>query len=341
MYLLNMDKASLKKISKTSPPLIKAFLLDSKGGGVKITPEQAKQAVAQKKLVWIHFDYKNPASKKWVRSLGLNHHHFVVDMLFAEESRPRAVTLHEGLLLTLRNINFNKGAKPEDMISSRLWLTEHLILSTNHRKVVVVETLENMLKRGDGPTSTSDFLKHMLIQMTEDVTDVVCALDDQFDLLEEKFRKSSICGKPVREQISELRRRIIMIKRYLLPQREAFTLLQTEQLSWVTTYDTIHLREIADSTIRSLEDLDAAKDRGLVLYEECVGQIQAQLNSKIYLLSVVAIIFMPLTFITGLLGINVGGIPGAASRYAFAAVCGILLFIGCMQLIYFRIRRWI
>jgi zinc transporter len=337
-----MDKIRKKQKLPPEKATIKAFLLDRKGGGSSITLTQAKEAISQKKLVWIHFDYRNPHDKKWVKSLGICQHPIVMDSLFAQESRPRAITLHdEGLLLTLRNINFNPGKKPEDMISTRFWLTESLILSTNHRKVIVIDALENMLKKGDGPISTSDFLKHMILQMTEDVTDVVCGLDDELDLLEEKFKKVSNCSKMMRGQVSELRRRIIMIKRYLLPQREAFVLLETEQLPWVNAHDTIHLREIADSTVRSLEDLDAAKDRALVLYEECITQIQEQLNSKIYLLSVVAMIFMPLTFITGLLGINVGGIPGATARYAFAFVCGILLLIGCLQLIYFRIRKWI
>ena len=336
-----MDRTNRKNQSAKKQLTIKAFLLDGKGAGVKITLDQAKKAITEKKLVWIHFDYKDSRNKKWIKSLGLDNHPLVFERLFAEGSRPRAITLHEGLLLTLRNINFNPGSKPEDMISTRFWLTKSLILSTNHRKVAVVETLENMLKEGEGPVNTSDFLKHMVLLMTEDVTDVVCALDDELDGLEEKFKTLAYCQKPMREQVSKLRRRIIMIKRYLLPQREAFVLLETKQLSWVSTHDTLHLREIADSTIRSLEDLDAAKDRALVLYEECISQIQEQLNSKIYLLSVVAIIFMPLTFITGLLGINVGGIPGSSARYAFGIVCGVLLVIGCLQFIYFRIRKWI
>ena len=330
-----------KKRSGLKQQTIKAFLLDGKGGAITIPLDQVKTAIAEKKLIWIHFDYTDTRNKKWMTCLGLDHHPLVVDRLFAEESRPRTITLHEGLLLTLRNINCNLGSKPEDMISTRFWLTKSLILSTNHRKVSVMEQLENMLKEGEGPVNTSDFLKHMLVLMTEDVTDVVCALDDGLDVLEEELQNAAVCQKPIREKVSALRRRIIMIKRYLLPQREAFVLLETKQLSWVNTHDTIHLREIADSTIRSLEDLDAAKDRALVLYEECISQIQEQLNSKIYLLSVVAIIFMPLTFITGLLGINVGGIPGATARYAFTIVCGILALIGCLQLIYFRLKKWI
>jgi zinc transporter len=321
---------------------IQACLIDGAGAGKKITLAQAKRAVRKKQLVWVHSDYRNVHNKRFIKSLlGDHHQHLILNTLFAEESRPRAVTLPEGLLLTLRNINFNKGAKPEDMISTRFWLTESLILSTNHREVLVIKNLQEMLKKGEGPASTSEFLKQMVNQMTESITDVVCDLDDNLDYMEEKFNHCEVCPKSTREEISELRRRIIMIKRYLLPQREAFILLQTEQLVWITTSDTIHLREIADSTIRSLEDLDASKDRALVLYEECISQIQEQLNSKIYLLSVVAIIFMPLTFITGLLGINVAGIPGASSHYAFGVVCGILLCIGCLQLIYFRIRRWI
>ena len=77
-----------------------------------------------------------------------------------------------------------------------------------------------------------------------------------------------------------------------------------------------------------------------VIQEELLSQLSEQLNQRTYVLSVVAAIFLPLGFLTGLLGINVGGIPGAESPYGFVVFTLLLLVIVGIQLWYFIRKRW-
>ncbi|MFC1356909.1 MAG: hypothetical protein G8D58_09745 [gamma proteobacterium symbiont of Phacoides pectinatus] len=71
------------------------------------------------------------------------------------------------------------------------------------------------------------------------------------------------------------------------------------------------MREIADHTLLFLEDLDAARERASVTQEELLHHLSEQAERRMFLLAVITTVFLPLSFVTGLLGINVGGIPGA------------------------------
>jgi len=92
---------------------------------------------------------------------------------------------------------------------------------------------------------------------------------------------------------------------------------------------------------RYLEDLDLAREHALVSQEEMLSQLAMEQNARMYLLSVVAAIFLPLTFITGLFGMNVGGLPWLDSKSGFAATMIIMVVAAGGLAAYFRWRRWI
>jgi zinc transporter len=102
----------------------------------------------------------------------------------------------------------------------------------------------------------------------------------------------------------------------------------------------MRLRETADRTTRYVEDLDAIRDRATVTQEELNARLAEQMNKTMYILSIVAGIFLPLGLLTGLLGINVGGIPGTESHWAFAIFCVLLLIVAVGQVWLFKRKKW-
>ena len=83
------------------------------------------------------------------------------------------------------------------------------------------------------------------------------------------------------------------------------------------------------------------RERGALIHEELTAKLSDHLNKRLYLLSIVAAIFLPLSFFTGLLGINVGGIPGTDYDWAFALFVGFLLVIVIAQFWFFKTRKWL
>ena len=188
------------------------------------------------------------------------------------------------------------------------------------------------------PLNAGEFIASLAYRLTARMSDVISGLDDTVDAFEEE-----IIGQPnqsFRSQLVGLRREVIMLRRYLAPQRDALSRLQSENVDWLSAENKLTLREAGDRLIRYIEDLDSSRDRAAVAYEELNSQLAEQMNSRMYVLSVVAALFLPLGFLTGLFGINVGGIPFAEDPYGFIEIILLLIFIVVLQLVLFRYKKW-
>ena len=144
----------------------------------------------------------------------------------------------------------------------------------------------------------------------------------------------------LRRPITDIRRRTIQLRRYIAPQREAVQAIKAAQLDWIDTASRTRMNEAQDRLTRFVEDLDAIRERAQVVKDELANALADRLNRNTYTLSVIAAIFLPLGFATGLVGINLAGIPGADNPDGFALFCGILVLLVVVQVILFRLMRW-
>lgn len=318
--------------------LIFSYLLDGKGGGKPYDWNEIKNWDHNHGVLWLHLDYKVGQTKQWFSGdSGLDS--IVIDALLADDTRPRITPYPGGMLVILRGVNLNPGAEPDDMISVRLWIEKSRIISIRHRKVMAVDDLRKATEIGAGPANAGDFLVQFTKGLSYRIGDVMTQLDDVVDTLEDEVIEQGTYDQ--RSKLSALRRQIIRLRRYLAPQREVMTRLLTEKIAFLSDSDRIHLRETAENITRYVEDLDSAKDRALVCQEELENRMAAQTNKTLYILSIITTIFLPLGLITGLLGINVGGIPGSENPFAFFIVCFLLVVIVIGQVIIFRKKSWV
>ena len=101
------------------------------------------------------------------------------------------------------------------------------------------------------------------------------------------------------------------------------------------------IEESINDLTRLIEELDMAIERAQIVYEEIANLISEQVNKRMYIMSVVAAIFLPLGFLTGLLGINVGGVPGTENPNAFFIFVALLVGLFVSLAGYFRYKGWI
>jgi len=315
-----------------------AILIKDEGSTKNLSFENIRHWSPSDGLLWVNLDYNIQKNHEWLNT-DSNIDGIVLEALLAEDTRPRYFTHNNGLLMILRGVNLNPGANPDDMVSLRLWVESNRIISIWRRKVMAVEDLRNDILNGEGPKSEGEFLSHLTRSISIRMAESINNISDQVDELEEEIFEQK--DKPLRTVISELRRQIIGLKRYLKPQQEIFSRIQTENIDFFTTDDLASLRETTDRLTRYVEDLEAAKERTSVAQDELESQLNSKMNSTMYMLSIVTVIFLPLGLITGLLGINVAGIPGANNPYAFYIVTGLLVFIAIMQVLIFRRKRWV
>ena len=318
--------------------LVDAWLLDGQGGGRKLVwGEVADCELAEKQWLWIHLDYSRPTVQQWMHECsGLSE--ITAEALLQVETRPRCVPADEGLMVFLRGVNLNPGADPEDMVSIRMWVSERHVFSLRKRRLLSVNALADEINRGNGPDTPGSFIVMLDDFLLDRASSVIEDLYDQVDELEDAVLVESNYHQ--REQLAGIRRQTIALRRFLAPQREALNRLSAERSPLLTDEHQLHLREGFDRLTRLVEDLDAARERASVTHESLVSHIAEQTNQRMYVLSIVAAIFLPLSFVTGLLGINVGGIPGADSALGFPAVIVLMLVIAAGIWALFRWRRW-
>jgi len=322
----------------TNDGLIAAYILDKKGGGRQIAWDGIDSWQPDQGLLWIHFDYSSQNVQEWLfGKSGLEE--VISDALIEEDSRPRCTSFQEGLLLGLRGVNLNPGADPEDMVGIRIWFETDRIISTRKRKILSISDIRAALEQGIGPESLSDFLVQLAGRMMERMRHVIDDLEDAVADVEDQVLTSE--SRQLRTELAALRRQAISLRRYLSPQREALSRLLTEKITWLDESDRIRLREVYDQLTRHIEDLDEARDRAAVTQEQLINSLSEQMNNKMYILSIVAAIFLPLGFLTGLLGINVGGIPGADSKLGFSVFVILLVGVVSFQIWFFKKKKWL
>lgn len=335
---MSNEKTITAELALNSDGLIYAWLLDGRGGGRRLSGAEAARWQPADGLLWLHFDYTVPAVGVWLR------HHSgiaprVVDALLAEETRPRVQSFGDGLLLSLRGVNLNPGADPEDMVAVRVWAEAGRIVSTRRRRMMSAQHLDAELAAGKGPVSTGDFVARLSARLVAAMRGTIDAADDQVDQYEEALVVRA--DQRLRSRLSELRREAIALRRYIAPQREAMAQLLTERVGWLGDGDRLAIREVSDHLLRYLEDLDSIRDRAAVMHEELANNLSEQLNQRMYVLSIVAAFFLPLGFLTGLMGVNLGGIPGADNPIAFLAFAVILVVVLAVQVYIFRRKDWL
>ncbi len=308
-----------------------AFALKGDGTAVALDLETAT-ARDGPGFIWIHLKRDNPRTGDALGACGLDR--FVIEALTAEETRPRCTVIGDGVLLNLRGVNLNPGAEPDDMVSVRLWVEERRVIGVWLRPLMAVRDVLDAIGRKRSPVSPGDLVAKLALRLADRAEPTVAALNERIDRLEEAVDDQA--GTATRAQLAEIRRAAISLRRFMFPQRDALTTLQIEDVNWLDDRDRARIREAAERVTRLAEDLDALRDRAQVVQDQIMDRRAETMNRHMLILSVVAAIFLPLGLLTGLLGINVGGIPGAEYPWAFLIVCGLLVAIGLFQLWFFK-----
>ncbi len=323
---------------QTNGGLVCAYRLDGQGGGHTLDWDGVRAWSADQGLLWVHLDYAGADAIHWLRhESGLDA--LTAEILLTREVRPRLLRLGDALLVLLRGVNTNPGADPEDMVAIRLWVEPGRIISLRHRNVSAVSDIRAAIDDGRGADSPGAFLAMISDRLIDRMGPVLNELEDEIDGLEEIVLTAE--DRAARTELRHFRRTAIGLRRYLAPQRDVMARLPHESVPWMDEISSARLREVADRITRYIEDLDEARERAAVIQDELANRIGDQLNRNTYVLTVIAAIFLPPSLLTGLLGVNVGGMPGLQNPWGFAITVGAILAMGAAEIWAMKKLKWI
>lgn len=307
--------------------LIFAMTLHGDGSG-----EQHERLEDEGAPRWLHFDFTVPGAAAQLLSIGLDD--LVVENLTRPETRPRAFALGEAVLGALRAINLNPGDEPDDMVSLRFWVRGNTLITVRQRQLQSVQQLRLELLAGTGPNTIGELIAALLTSMTDRISEFCEGIETRMQTFEEDG------GSDTRQGLALMRRQLARVRRFLSPQRDAIEALARVSRGPLSEEDRFALREQADRTARYVEDIDLLRERAQMLQEARMNALAAQQNARMYVLSMVTAVFLPMSFVTGVMGMNVGGLPGVDSDMGFAIVCGLMTGFGAGIVLLLRWLRW-
>ena len=304
------------------PDAVFAWELDGKGG---IKSLDDSDVITSENPCWLHLNYTNPDSAQWLASTPLLPNG-VRDALSGESLRPRVTRMGEGTLITLRCINGSTDERPDQLVAMRLYMDERLIVSTRQRKVLALDDVIGDLEEGRGPTDCGGWLVDVCDALTDHASEFIEQLHDKIIDLEDNLLDQQI---PPRGFLALLRKQLIVMRRYMAPQRDVYARLASERLPWMTDDHRRRMQDIADRLGRGLDEIDSCIARTAIMTDEIAQVMQESLSRRTYTMSLMAMVFLPSTFLTGLFGVNLGGIPGGGWHLGFYFFCIMLaLLIG-------------
>ena len=211
-------------------------------------------------------------------------------------------------------------------------------MTSRMRRLMAIEDVRQALDAGKGPEDTGAFVVMVAERLTARMDPTLDSLQEKLDLLEDSM--ITALSRELRSDLAELRRQTILLRRYIAPQRDALRQLVIQDVPWLARSHRDNLMEIADRVTRYIEDIDSIRDRATVLNDELVNRLSERMERTMYVLSLVTTIFLPLTVISDMLGMNVGGIPGENVGWAFVVTCLIFIAIGAFEVWLLKRLKW-
>lgn len=323
--------------------LICAYVLNGGGGGNPLDWEGVNNWKPTHGALWVHLDHAAEDSRQWIRETsGLDE--AVGSILLARETRPRSMDLTLGFLVLLRGVNLNPGQQPEDMVSIRIWVEPNRIITLRHRRLMAVDDLESRIEAGKGPRDAAGLFAMLARLLADRMEPVLSALQQEISGIEKNLSGDGrwLLRHPGdRIRLGDLQRDAIAIRRYLAPQHRALAAFDDDGFSFVSDVQRMNLRETEDQITRYEEDLTAQIERAAVLHDQVTNDLAERMNRIMYVLSLVAAIFLPLGFITDLFGTNLMGAPGASHPSGFGILVSSQAALAVVVILVFRWLRWL
>jgi zinc transporter len=288
-------------------------------------------------FVWLHIDGRKDDARAWLMAQS-DIPEIARGALLASETRPRSDAIGHGALVNLRGLGATPEDDPDPLVSMRFWAETGRAISLTYRSPLALDpVIADFLagKIADG----GDLVSGFAVYITQELDPHIAAMGDTLDEIEVRLESERLGA--LRRKVNHVRSRAISYRRFVSPQRQALDRLAGDPCDWLDEDDRLHLRDAADRFARMAEELESIRERAAIVHDELTDLRAEQLDARSLVISIVAFVFLPLTFLTGLLGMNVEGIPYAKEPWAFWGVVAVCVVMSLAVIGYFVRRHWL
>ncbi|OAN58089.1 zinc transporter ZntB [Sphingomonas sp. TDK1] len=287
-------------------------------------------------LTWIHLTTNDERAQLWLGGEA-KLSPYVIDSLTATETRPRCDAVGDGAVINLRGLSTEATTASDPLASIRIFAMGGCVFSVTRKHLNALPAVRAQVEAGK-ILDPGDLIAAFAQEITEQLDPVVAELGDSLDDCEEQL--SAHRAFELRRMVNKVRVQAIGYRRFLNPQRAAIEKLAGLPGDWLRDDDRLHLSAAADRAARMAEEVESIRERAALTHETLTDLRGELLDQRSLVIAIVAMVFLPLTFLTGLLGMNVDGIPFAHEPWAFWGVVGMCVVMSAGIAGYFVHRHW-
>jgi len=353
--LPKLVKEKLKKVGL--PPGSIVHIGNKRDEKVKITIVdycEAKFQEKEAKSVEECFPYKDKSTVTWININGVhkmkvieeigkcfNLHPLILEDIVDTDQRPKIKDFGNYIFVILKMLYYDKNDNEMKVEQVSLILGKNYVISFQEREGDVFSSIRERIRNNIGRIrkAGADYLIYALIDAIVDNYFIITEkLGEKIENLEDKVISRP---KPANLRvIHKLRRDLIFLRKSVWPLREVISILQRGESSLILESTNIYLRDVYDHTIQVMDTVETLRDIISGMLDIYLSSASIRMNEIMKMLTIIATIFIPLTFITGIYGMNFRNIPEIKWVWGYPVVLLGMLIIGIVMVIYFKRKKW-
>jgi magnesium transporter len=305
------------------------------------TIEEAAGLVEKKTVTWI--DITGIHDIEIVQKSGdlFNLHSLVLEDIVNTNQRPKIDNFEDYLYLVLKMIfRSNEGRISAEQVS--VVCLPHVVISFQETEEDVFEPIRNRIKNPNKKFRRrgGDYLAYAIMDSIVDHYYVVLeSFGEEMEKLEE-----TLMGTPdinTLNSIHHIKRDLIFLRKFVWPLRELVSHLQRSDSNLIKKSTLPFLSDLYDHTIQVIDTIESLRDMASGMIDLYLSTVSNRMNEVMKVLTIIATIFIPLTFVAGIYGMNFENMPELKMKYAYFAVWGVMAFIGILMLVFFKRKKWL
>lgn len=309
--------------------------------GETTDPEKVHSLIQAPGVTWV--DVVGLHRVDVVERLGtmLGIHPLVLEDILNVNQRPKIEDHGTYVFLVLRMYHYDETAQEVTSEQVSFLLMDNILFSFQEKRWDVFDAVRERIRQARGTIrkQTAEYLLYALVDAVVDYAFVVLEkLEEESERLEERILSNP--QPVVVNNLHQMRKNLIEIRKSVWPLREVLATLSREQIPRMEKVR-IYFQDVYDHTLRVMDAVESLRDTVAGLLEVYFSSVSARTNEIMRVLTLIATLFMPLTFIAGIYGMNFQYMPELEWKYGYPAVLVLMALVAGGMLLYFRRKGWL
>jgi len=291
---------------------------------------------------WINIDGLHDIDLLEKLGKGFELHPLILEDILSTGQRPKFEDYEKYIFIVLKMLSLSEENQSVEVEQVSLILGPNYVISFQERIGDVFENIRDRIRNAKGRVRKMgpDYLAYALIDAVVDNYFVILEkFGEKIEAMEEEVVVDPT-EKTV-QQIHSLKREMIALRKSIWPLRELIAGLQKSESSLIKETTDVYLRDVYDHTIQIIDTIESFRDMVSGLLDIYLSSLSNKMNAVMKVLTIIATLFIPLTFVAGIYGMNFEYMPELKVRWAYGAVWLVMITIAVIMLFYFRRKKWL